>query len=45
MGRMNCKDHEQEEKGLSRDWCRGGLGQGVSIGDEEECIVVFPFFF
>lgn len=44
MGRMNWRDHEQKEKGLSRDWCHGGLGQGVSSGDEEQCIVLFSFF-
>ena len=45
MGRMKWRDHEQKEEGLSRDWCHGGLGQGVSSGDEEECRVLFSFFF
>lgn len=44
MGRTNWRDHEQKEKGLSRDGCHGDLGQSVSSGDEEHCIVLLSFF-
>lgn len=41
VGSMNWRDQEQKEKGHSRGWCHGALGQHVSCGDGgEECNVL-----
>lgn len=38
--RMKRRDQEQKEKDQSRNWYHGGLGQGISNGDKEQCMVL-----
>lgn len=40
VGRVNWRGQEQKEKGQSRGWCHGVLGQGDSGGDGEGCMVL-----